>query len=216
MDIVYLGHSSFHIKGKDASVVTDPFDPESTGFRFPKTSATIVTVSHDHGDHNKVENVSEIKKVVSGPGEYEIEGVSIIGLPSFHDDKKGEERGNNTIYLFEMEGLRLAHLGDLGHKLSEDTVNAVGDIDVLMIPVGGHYTIDAKVAAEVARAIDPNIIIPMHYQVSGLNPAVFSALTDEKAFINELGYQVRNEKKLSIKAGTFSDDTQEIVVLEIA
>lgn len=153
--------------------------------------------------------------MITGPGEYEIQGVSIIGIPSFHDSKKGEERGKNTIYVFEIDGLRLAHLGDLGHKLSEETVNSMGDIDVLMIPVGGQYTIDAKVAAEVARAIDPNIIIPMHYQMPGLNPAVFAELTDEKLFINELGYQSRHEKKLSLK-GSIDDETQEIVVLEIA
>lgn len=216
MDIVYLGHSSFHIKGKDVSLITDPFDPESVGFRFPKVSATIVTSSHDHDDHNKVENVSDVRKAITGPGEYEIQGVSIIGIPSFHDSKKGEERGKNTIYVIEMEGLRLAHLGDLGHKLSEDTVNAMGDIDVLMIPVGGHYTIDSKVAAEVARAVDPNIIIPMHYQMPGLNPSAFAALSDEKPFINELGYQVRTEKKLSLKPGSLDDESQEIVVLEIA
>lgn len=215
MDIIYLGHSSFHLKGKDASVATDPFDPTSVGFRFPKVSATIVTVSHDHADHNKAENVSDVKKVFAGPGEYEVEGVSIIGLPSYHDAKKGEERGANTIYVFEMDGLRLAHLGDLGHKLSEETITQIGDLDVLMIPVGGHYTIDAKTAAEVARSIEPRIIIPMHYQVAGLNPETFQALTDEKTFINELGYQSKVEKKLSLKEGDSADESQEIVVLEI-
>lgn len=216
MDIIYLGHSSFHLKGKNASVVTDPFDAESVGYRFPKLSATIVTSSHDHKDHNKVDNVSEVKKVVSGPGEYEIEGISIIGIPSFHDDKKGEERGRNTIYVFEIDGFRLCHLGDLGHKLSEETINSISNIDVLMVPVGGHFTIDSKEAAAVTRAIDPRVIIPMHYKVPGLNPATFSDLTDEKPFLSELGYQVRQEKKLTVKEGTLDEESQEIVVLEIA
>lgn len=216
MDITFLGHSSFLLKGKDCSVVTDPFDPDSVGFRFPKTSSKIVTISHEHDDHNNAEAVSDVKKVIAGPGEYEIEGISMIGIPSYHDEKKGEERGNNTILLFEMEGLRLAHLGDLGHNLSEDVVSTLGNIDVLMIPVGGQYTIDAKVAAEVVRAIDPRIVIPMHYKVPGLNLKTFSETSDEKPFINELGYQVRTEKKLNVKAGTLSEDYQEIVVLEIS
>lgn len=216
MDIVYLGHSSFHIKSKDASVVTDPFDPNMVGFRFPKISARIVTVSHEHGDHNNTGAVMDVKKVVNGPGEYEIEGISIIGLPSFHDDKKGEERGRNTIYIYEIEGLRLCHMGDLGHKLSEDTINTIGDIDVLMIPVGGHFTIDGKIAAEIARTIEPRIVIPMHYKVAGLNPQTFNELTDESVFIGELGYTKRVEKKFSMKAGMLAEDSQEIVVLELS
>lgn len=216
MEIIYLGHSSFLLKGKDCSVATDPFDPDSVGFRFPKTSAKVVTISHEHEDHNNAKAVSDVKKVISGPGEYEVEGVSMIGFPTFHDAKKGQEMGNNTVFLFEMEGLRLAHLGDLGHMLSEDTVSALGNIDILMVPVGGQYTIDAKVAAEVVRAIDPRIVIPMHYKVPGLNPKTFSETSDEKPFVSELGYQMRTEKKLSVKTGTLSEDSQEIVVLEIS
>lgn len=212
MDITYLGHSSFHIKGKEASIVTDPFDPEKVGIRYPKVEATIVTVSHDHDDHNKASLVQNVKKVISGPGEYEIEGISIIGLPTFHDGKKGEERGRNTIYVYEIDGLRLLHLGDLGHQLLEETLNLLGEIDVLMIPVGGHYTVDAKEAAEIVHSVEPKIIIPMHYNVPGRpeNP-----LTDEKPFIDELGLNTRQEKKLSLKADMLPEDSQEIVVLEV-
>lgn len=215
MDVLFLGHSSFNIKTKNASIVTDPFSPEAVGIRFPKLSATVVTVSHEHDDHNKADLVDGVKKVINGPGEYEIEGMSIIGLPSFHDNKKGQERGKNTIYIYEIEGLRLAHLGDLGHKLTDDMVESMGELDVLMIPVGGVYTIGSHEAVEITRAIEPKIVIPMHYQVPGLNPAVFSGLTDEKPFIAELGLAVRHEKKLSLKAGSLSDEGQEIVVLEI-
>jgi L-ascorbate metabolism protein UlaG (beta-lactamase superfamily) len=215
MDIIYLGHSSFHIKGKTASVVTDPFDAASVGFRFPRTEATIVTISHAHDDHNKSELVSGVKKIISGPGEYEVDGISVIGLPTYHDNMKGAERGRNTVYVYEVDGLRLAHLGDLGHTLSEETISAMGDIDVLMIPVGGKYTIDAKEAAEVVRLIEPNIVIPMHYQVPGLNPQMFSELADEKAFITELGFTARREKKLTLKQGLLPTETQEIVTLEI-
>jgi len=214
MEILYLGHSSFHIKGKNASVVTDPFDSTMVGMRFPKVAATIVTVSHEHADHNKTELVGDAKKVIRGPGEYEIEGVSVIGIPSYHDSEKGRVRGRNTIYVIEIDGLRVAHLGDLGHKLGDDVVEAIGDVDVLMVPVGGVYTIGPQEAAEVARAIEPNIIIPMHYQVSGLNAEAFSELKDEKLFIGELGLTTRPEKKLSLKAGE-DEETTDVVVLEI-
>lgn len=213
MEIVFLGHSSFHIKGKSASVVTDPFDPQMAGIRFPKVSANIVTISHDHNDHNKSELVADTKKVISGPGEYEIEGISVIGFPSFHDSKKGVERGKNTIYVYEIDGLRLAHLGDLGHELSEADINDMGEIDVLMIPVGGTYTLGPKEAVEVARSIEPNIIIPMHYQMPGLNPENFGQLVDEKPFISDMGLQSRIEKKLSLRTELLSEDSQEIVVL---
>lgn len=214
MDIQYLGHASFIIKGKNASIVTDPFDPQMVGIRFPSVSSTIVTVSHEHDDHNKAELVSGVKKIIRGPGEYEIEGISIIGIPSFHDKKKGEERGKNTIYVFEIDGLRVAHLGDLGHELEDEKVEAMGDINVLMIPVGGVYTIGPQEASEVARAIEPNIIIPMHYQVPGLNPQTFGKLKDEKAFISELGLPERREKRLSLKAGE-TGETSEVAVLDI-
>src|SRR5581483_2872098 len=129
MDIVYLGHSSFKIKGKTASVVIDPFDEKMIGMKFSRSQAEILLVTHHHMDHSKTDNVSDVKRVVDGPGEYEISGVSIIGIQTFHDDKKGAERGRNTIYVIEMDGLRLLHLGDLGHKLDESQIKEIGNID---------------------------------------------------------------------------------------
>lgn len=194
------------------SVITDPFE-NSIGIKFPSESATIVTVSHQHSDHNNVDAVKDVKKVVSGPGEYEIEGVSIIGLASFHDDQKGQERGPNTVCVFEMEELRLAHLGDLGHKLTEKQVEELGDIDVLMIPVGGVYTIDAKTAVEVVQSIEPEIVIPMHYKTSELDQSTFGELTDLDTFTKELGVKVIEEKKYSVKSADMTDEDQTVVVL---
>src|SRR4030043_2410474 len=104
MDISYLGHSSFRIKGKNASVVTDPFDSQMVGLKFPSVEADIVTVSHDHNDHNQSQLVKGVKRVVAGPGEYEIMGVSIIGIPSYHDSEKGAARGKNIIYVYKIDG----------------------------------------------------------------------------------------------------------------
>lgn len=214
MNITYLGHASFKLDFKSASVVTDPFDKSRVGLPFKKQKATIVTVSHDHFDHNKTENVSDVKREVSGPGEYDIEGISIIGIPSFHDDKNGEERGKNTIFIFEAEDLRIAHLGDLGHNLSEKQLSSIGDIDVLMIPVGGVYTIDDAKAAEVARAIEPDIIIPMHYKQPGMAES-FKDLKTADPFINEMGVKLEKiSGKFSVRKSDLVEEDLRIVVFE--
>lgn len=213
MDITFLGHAAFRIKGKAASLVTDPSDPKVTGLKFPKVSADIVTVSHtQHSDHKSVELISDVKRVVSGPGEYEISDISIIGISSFHDDKKGALRGKNTMYVFEVDGVRIAHLGDLGHKLKDKDLEALGDIDVLMIPVGGVYTIDAKIAAEIVRDIEPRIILPMHYFLEGMNKDVFEKLERVDAFLSEVGLPNKKMDKLTLKGEIIED--QRIVVLQ--
>ena len=122
MDIIYLGHSSFKIKGKTASVITDPFDPEMVGLKYPKNEADIVSVSHDHNDHNKIDLVSNVDMVVRTAGEYEIKGISIIGIEVDHDSSGGQERGKNIIFVFEVDGIRVAHFGDLGHKLTDKII----------------------------------------------------------------------------------------------
>lgn len=214
MDIYYLGHSSFRIVGKDATIVTDPFDAKMVGLKFPSVSADIITISHDHADHNQSNQVEGEAKVIAGPGEYEVKRVTIFGLSSYHDDQKGAERGKNTMYIIETEDLRLVHLGDLGHKLSESDVDAMGDVDVLMIPIGGKYTIDHKIAAEIVRTIEPRIIIPMHYQIDGLDPKTFAELEGTEPFVTELGLKQETQKKLSIKKASLNPEEQVIVLLE--
>lgn len=214
MDITYLGHASFKIKGKNATVVTDPYDANDVGFKFPTTEADIVTVSHEHGDHNKVEKITGEPFIIRGPGEYEVKGVSVLGFPTFHDDKKGEEKGSNTIYVFEIEGLRIAHLGDLGHKLSEKLVEDLGDIDILLIPVGGFYTIDAATAVEVVQSIEPSIVIPMHFKAPGINEGVFGKLTTSDDFVKMLSLPSENLAKLSIKKSEIAEE-KKVIVLEM-
>lgn len=213
MDITFLGHSSFKLKGKTGSVVTDPFDPQVVGLKYSGVDGDIVTVSHEHDDHNQVSLVKSVKKVISGPGEYEILGISILGFPSFHDDKEGSVRGKNTIYVFEIDGLRIAHLGDLGHALSEKLVEDLGDIDILMVPVGGEYTIGPNEATNVVSAIEPTIVIPMHYQMPGLKPETFSKLTPVDSFLKEVGLTSENLPKLIVKKEELGED-KKVVVLE--
>lgn len=212
MDISFIGHSSFRIKTRSVSIITDPFDPTDVGIKFPKVASEIVTVSHNHKDHNYVQGVTDCRKVVEGPGEYEIAGVSIIGMGSYHDSKKGSDRGENTIYIFEADELRIAHLGDLGYVLSDDEVEEIGEINVLMIPIGGIYTINVEEAVKVMRSIQPNITIPMHYKESGLSDQ-FEKLSGVDEFIKEAELQTEKLPKLSVSASELTD-VEKIVVLE--
>lgn len=212
MDITYLGHSSFKIVTKLATLVTDPFDASMVGLKFPKLEADIATLSHNHPDHNQIENLSGLHKTITNAGEYEIKGISIIGLQSFHDDKGGEERGNNVIYIYEAEGLRICHLGDLGHKLSDDLVTQIGTVDVLMVPVGGEYTLGPAEAAQVVGDIEPRIVIPMHYKMEGMT-AEFDTLKPVEEFTKTIGLTPEVTQKLSLKADTLTDDIR-LVILE--
>lgn len=213
MDITFLGHSSFRIKGRTASVITDPFDPEMVGLKYSGAEADIVTVSHDHQDHNQTSLVKNVRRIVWGPGEYEIMGVSIIGLPSFHDDKGGSLRGKNTIYVFEMDGLRVVHLGDVGHELSEETVEAIGDVDILMVPVGGEYTVGPSGAAAIVRSIEPKLIIPMHYKLPGLKAETFAKLLPLEPFLKEVGVTSETLPKLVVKKEELGEE-QKVIILE--
>lgn len=214
MDIYYIGHSSFRIVTKDVTLVTDPFDTKMVGLKFPTLSADITTISHQHADHNFLKALDNPGKVIDGPGEYEVKRVSIFGLPSYHDDKKGAERGKNTMYVIEAEELKVVHLGDLGHKLSDSDIDAMGEVDVLMVPVGGKYTIDYKMAADVVRSIEPKIILPMHYQTEGLAKETFAELETVDQFVTELGIKKEEQKKLVIKKATLNPEEQTIILLE--
>ena len=213
MDINFLGHASFRLKGKSATVVTDPYD-DSLGLKSPKVSADIVTVSHDHFDNNKVTKVSGVQRVIDGPGEYELLGVSVIGIGSFHDDKKGELRGKNTIFVIEIDGMRVVHLGDLGHKIKSKRAEAIGEVDILFVPVGGEWTIDASVAVEVVHTLEPKIIIPMHYKMEGLNSQMYAKLAPVEDFLSDLEIKSQKLPALKIKKEDLPQEEQIIYILE--
>ncbi len=187
MEITYIAHASLKLRGNKAIVVTDPFDPAFLNLKFPKIEADIVTVSHEHADHNYVQGIMTDPLIIQGPGEYESKGVNIIGVSSFHDDKNGAERGINTIYRYEMDGISLVHLGDLGHKLSDLQLELLDGVDILMIPVGGFYTISSSTAVEVVNQIEPLVIIPMHYFTQDLKGTEFAKLAPVDAFLKEMG-----------------------------
>lgn len=214
MDISPLGLSSFKIRGKNATIVVDPYDSTFVGLKFPKkVEADIVTVSHDHKDHNAVSQIEGTPYVVSGPGEYEIKGVSVIGFSSFHDTKMGAERGRNTMYRIEVDGVAILHLGDLGHALSSEEVESLDGVDILMVPVGGTATIDAPTAAAIVKELEPSVVIPMHYAQTGLASG-FAALTPVSTFLKEMGVEaVAPQPKLSLSKDKLPEQLQ-VVVLE--
>ena len=215
MDITYLGHASFRIRGKSATVVTDPYDSDMIGMKYPKhTQADIVTVSHDHPDHNAIANIEGTPFVVRGPGEYEVKGVGVVGISVFHDDEKGAQRGKNTIYRIEVDGVSIVHLGDLGHTLTSAQVDELDGVNVLMVPVGGFFTIDPTKAVAVVNDIEPSIVIPMHYGRPELDQQKFAQLAPVSAFLKELGKQdVTPQSKLTVTKDKLPAEMQ-VVVLE--
>ena len=185
MDIYWLGQASFKIKGKNTTIIIDPFDPDFTGLKLPKDmQADIAIKTHDHKDHNNLDVVTGDPIKVEGPGEYEVKGVSITGVSVLHDNEGGAQRGKNTVYNILIDNLKIVHLGDLGHTLTEEQIESIGNCDILMVPVGGTYTISAKDATEVVSQIEPQIIIPMHYGgVTGLK----FPLDGVDLFLKEMG-----------------------------
>ena len=211
MEITWLGHSCFRIRGSQATVISDPYSPD-LGYSLGKPAAQIVTVSHQHPGHSYVQGIGGEPKQITGPGEYEIKDVSVQGISSFHDFSSGKERGQNTIYIIEAEDIRLCHLGDLGQKeLTPEQLEKIGDIDILMIPVGGVYTISIKEAMKIMSQIEPSVIIPMHYQI----PKLKLKLDGLDKFLKIMGIKkIEPISKLSIKKKDISTEEAKIVILK--
>ena len=210
MEITWLGHSCFRLRGREATVLTDPCD-KSTGYSIGKPTADIVTVSHDHPGHNNVGAVAGEAKVVRGPGEFEIAGVLIMGIGTYHDGENGSKLGKNTAYVFELEDVRICHLGDLGHVPTSAQIEELGDVDILLAPVGGHTTIGATAAAETISLLEPKLVIPMHYGT----PAVKAELDPLDRFLKEVGApgaDSERQPKLSVTKSTLPHELKVTVL----
>lgn len=204
MEITWYGQSCFRLRDRLATVITDPYD-KGIGYTLPRVRADIVTVSHDHPDHNYVKGVKGEPKIIVGPGEYEVRGVFITGIPTFHDRKKGASRGRNTVFLFDFEGLTVCHLGDLGHVPTQSQVEALSDIDVLLVPVGAVSTINAAQAAEVISLLEPRLVIPMHYKTKALEVKLDSV----SKFLKEMGLsKLATQESLKVTKSSLPDETQ--------
>lgn len=193
------------------NIFLDPFD-KSIGLRPPQGSADLVLSTHDHPDHNNTSALKGEPVIINIPGEYSVKGVNIIGIQTFHDEKGGQERGLNTIFILESEDLRICHLGDLGTELDAKQLDLIDGVDVLMIPIGGKYTIDGKKAADIIKKIEPKIIIPMHYKMIGTT----ADIDDEKKFCNEIGNCPRVKvPKMNIKKKDLEGKSMEVVLMDL-
>ncbi len=204
----WFGHNCFRIRAREATVLTDPVG-RATGYTLPKQTADIVTLSHDHPGHANLDAVKPDFATLRGPGEYEVHGVFVTGIRTYHDAAKGAERGYNTVYLIELEGMVVCHLGDLGHPLTEEQAEAMDDLDVLLVPAGGGPVLDPAQAAEVVGQLGPKLVIPMQYATpqgdkkrGGLEP-----------FCKELGVEVPpGEDKLVLRPADLGE-TMRLVAL---
>ncbi|MBI2887989.1 MAG: MBL fold metallo-hydrolase [Chloroflexi bacterium] len=208
MEITWFGHSCFRVRSREAIILLDPPGPEwgSLG----RLQADIVTVSHPHAGHNNVAAVGGNPYIINGPGEYELKDVLILGIGTHHDAAKGEQRGKNTVFILELEDLTVCHLGDLGHVPSTSQVEDVGEVDVLLIPVGGVTTLNAARAVETINLIEPRIVIPMHYwdekRRADLDPL--------DRFLKEVGIsEAQPQQRLNVTRNSLPQDRQ-VVVLE--
>lgn len=205
MEITWLGHSSFRIRGKEGTVITDPM-PRKSG----KLTADIVTVSHPHPGHNQVETVGGQPRVLTGPGEYEVKGISIVGVQTYHDAEKGKKRGRNTAYLFDLDDVVVCHLGDLGHIPTSSQVDQMRKVDVLLVPVGGSATIDSAQAVEVISLIEPRVVVPMHYRIGEID----EDLDPVEKFLREMGVSdATAQPKFTVGKSGLPEVTQ-VIVLE--
>lgn len=214
MNIQYLGQSCFLIKTKNSTIIIDPYSSE-IGKKLPKQDAIdLALITHHHADHNDLSNVNDGYFLIDGVGEYDVKNVTVTGITSYHDKKKGQERGLNTIYAIESEGINLCHLGDLGVILEEEQIEKIGSVDILFIPVGGKYTINASDAVKVISQIEPFIVIPMHYDL-GFNSSLGLDKLDN--FLKEMGTDVPSVKSLKVGKEEFSDESEgsKLVIFDI-
>ncbi|HSS62533.1 MAG TPA: MBL fold metallo-hydrolase [Candidatus Limnocylindrales bacterium] len=210
MDVTWLGHGCFRLRGRGAAVVTDPYPP-TIGLKLSRMDAEVVTVSHAHENHSYTQVVRDGAYEIHGPGEYEVAGVSVIGIPTYHDAEKGASHGRNTVYLIEVDDVRVCHLGDLGHKLDDAEAEAVASPDVLLVPVGGRTAINAAQAAEVVRQLEPRYVVPMHYSIPGLK----LQLDPIDRFLKEMGVAASEpQPKLTVQKSSGADYETKVVVLE--
>jgi len=213
MTITWYGHSCFKInnQGGRITIITDPFD-KKIGLIPPRGNADVVTISHNHFDHNNIKAISGDVFAVEGPGEYEIKGIRIMGISSYHDKKEGQERGLNTIYVIKVDGIKICHLGDMGQeKLTDKQLESIGSVDVLMIPVDGVSTINAREAVKIVKQIDPIIVIPMHYKLPGLK----MNFNDVKDFLKEIGLNGQQAvDKLILKKKDLIGKEMEVVIFK--
>jgi len=212
MIIQWLGQSAFKIQDKELTIAIDPHD--KTGLKMPKFQADLLLVTHDHEDHNNVKAIKGTPFIINGPGEYEVKNVFVYGLKAFHDNKEGTERGKITCYVIEINGIKIAHLSDLGQdNLNERQLSILEGVDILLIPVGGTYTINGTGAVKIISQIQPRIIVPMHYKIPGLK----IKLEPVETFLKEFGVNDPEKMdKLKIQKKDLPQEETKVIILNKA
>ncbi len=208
MDITWYGHSCFRLSDRGVTIVTDPPD-DNMGYERPRIRADVVTISHEHPGHSNRVGFRGGPRFFDGPGEYEVKGVFITGIATYHDGRSGSVRGRNTVFLFEFDGMTICHLGDLGHVPTQAQVEALSAVDVLLIPVGGLHTIDPSRATEVISLIEPRLVIPMHYKTRMEE----AKLQTVDKFLKEMGLApMPRQPELKVTKSSLPDETQVVVL----
>lgn len=214
MKIEWLGHASFLITSDNGiRIITDPYHTgDQIKYAGIKETADIVTISHDHVDHNNIEAIEGNPQIIRDADGTEIKGIKIHSVATFHDENMGKDRGNNNVFCFEIDGINICHLGDLGHKLSDKEVSQIGEVDVLLTPMAGYYTIDAEVATEVGNTLKPKVIIPMHFKNDRCD---FPVSTIDPYLKGKENVVRMDASEVEFQAGKF-DDITKILVLKPA
>jgi L-ascorbate metabolism protein UlaG (beta-lactamase superfamily) len=216
MKIKWLGHAAFVLTSDAGTkVLTDPYKSGAfdgaVGYGPILEKVDVVTVSHDHDDHNGLDGLAPGYEAVTAPGKHSVAGIDITGIKTFHDNRQGKERGRNVVHVITVDGVRVAHLGDLGHVFADDETRAIGRADVVLIPVGGYFTIEPEDAMAVVRQLRPSVVIPMHFKTPSLNFPIkpvedFLSLADK--------HERPGRSEIEIKRENLSG--QRIIVLEHA
>jgi len=207
MEITWYGRACFRLKGREATVITDPCPP-ATGFVAGKHEVDLLTLSHAHPDHSYTRSITA-GMTLTRPGEYEYRDLLVTGVRTWHDGSEGSERGENVVFAVEVDGVHICHLGDLGHLLTDEQLSELGPIDVLLVPAGGNFTISPAEAAAVVAQIEPKIVIPMHFAADGAS----TDLQGPETFLHELATEPIRQPKALVTATSLPDETQ-VVLLE--
>ena len=208
MEITWYGRACFRLRGRDATVITDPCPP-STGFVAGRHDVELLTISHDHADHSYTRSINAAM-TLTRPGEYEVRELLVTAVGSYHDGSGGRERGRNTIFSVEVDGIHICHLGDLGHLLTEEQLSDLRHVDVLLVPIGGRSTITPSEAAEVVTQLGAKLVIPMHFATDGAS----TDLLRPEEFLREMAVtEPIRQPKAVVTPSSLPDETQ-VVLLE--
>ena len=208
MEITWLGHCCFRVRAKEATVVTDPCD-KTTGYSLGRPTGDLVTVSIDDPAHNYVAGVAGDPRVIDGPGEFEIAGASVAGVTTYRDREKTATSGRNVAYVIELEELRICHLGGIGHVPTSDQVEEIGNVDILLVPVGGGDSLDASSAAETVNLLEPKLVIPMHFKTD----IEKRQLDPLDRFLKEMGAKsTETHAKIAVTRSSLPEGTQVLIL----